>query len=252
MKAKLNRLLDKKHHKWGQLDPIQVNIRTNTLMDGHARAMLYMQCIENGQIPKTTKIPVEYIELDPNLEKQYLYQKQYSRSWTSDDFISSNINDSNQNYMDLDTFCRNHILCIKSKDKSGKIIKLNYRVGAALLWGVRKCVPLRKGDFKFPYENLIAAEITHDELVEIHKIINVDLGSLNNEAMCTAWCKVKDMYKDFTFDEWKSILKLKKYQGGPQVSKTISDTIWVNFFKLAASDILEKKNRKLEKTNKNQ
>ena len=250
LESKLKQLLDKENHKWGQLDPIQVNVVTNTMTDGHARWTLFMKSVEEGWIPITTKIPVEYIKLDPSLERQYLWQKQYCRSWTGDDFISSYLNDENKNYIDIDTFCRNHFLCIKSKDKNGNIKKLNYRLGAALLCGVRKGIPLKTGEFKFPYENIISAEITHNELVEIYKAIGLDFGAGAVECMCTAWIKVKDMYKQFTFNDWKSILKLKKYRGGPQSVKAVNETMWINFFKLAASDILEKKNKQMESETK--
>lgn len=239
LQTKLNQLLDKENHKWGQLDPIQVNLLTGNMTDGHARTLLFMQCIEDGSIPKDTTIPVEYIKLDPKLERTYLRQKQNGRSWTGDDFISSEINDGNKNYLSIERFCTEHELC-HTKNKEGKISKMRYRRAAAMLYGVRKGVPLRDGEFIFPEDKVIDANIIHDELLKIIELIGETPSNI--ESMTTAWCKVREL-ADFK-TEWCKVLRLKKYKGGPQTTKSLNETIWVGYFKMALGDILEYRSKK--------
>lgn len=242
MKARLNVMLDKENHLWGQLDPVQVNVLTNTMTDGHLRTYLYKKCVEEGLIPPDTKIPVEYIKLDPKLERQYLHQKQYCKSWDEADFISSYINEGNENYISAERFCKEHELC-QVKDRNGNVTKYNYRLAAALLYGVRKGMQLKDGDFEFPAENLLDANIRHEELKYIIDLLDSKPGT--TESLCTAWCKSRDLAD---WDEWKAVFRLKSFRQGPPTWKTSSEDLWIKHFKLAYAEICQRRdNGKLKR-----
>ena len=183
------------------MPPIIVNMLTGNLIDGQHRTKAYQLLVENGQLPKETKLKVMFVEIPIEEEKEAIINANCNvKTWTLDDYISSYAKAGIESYVALDEWCKAHSLsCDNGKSK--------FRYGAAIITGKRSASELKAGNFNFTDDQLEKADNVHAEMVEIVDMFGIKGKGPWLESLATSWTAVREQHD---FRTWMRELKAKK------------------------------------------
>ena len=202
---------------WNMLTPVSVNKRTNHIMNGQHRTTGYIYCIENGLIPKTTKLKVDYVDVPVEKEIETIRQMNGGKNWNNNTIVESKADEGNTNYVNLVKFCEEHELCHKGKSSR------SYRAAVTMMTGRR--VNFDKEDFIFTPELAKKGEKVHDELLTILQILNIARGDAGVEGMAMSWFYIRGDHK---WAEWKKMIGSSKRVINSR--RTPGKTEWETFF----------------------
>lgn len=202
---------------WNMLEPVSVNKRTNNIMNGQHRTKGYIYCIENGLIPSTTKLKVNYVDIPVEKEIESIRQMNGGKNWNSNTIVESKADEGNPNYVQLVKFCDDHELC--NNARTGR----SYRTAVTMMTGRR--INFSKEDFIFTPEIAKKGEKIHDELMAILQILKIARGDAGVEGMAYSWFYIRDDHK---WPEWKKMIGASKRVINSR--RTPGKTEWDTFF----------------------
>ena len=229
-----------KNGVWCCMAPVIVNALTGHIIDGQHRWRLYMNLVKEGLIdPLTTKLYVEYVEINPDEEHEYITDLQNSNRWETEDFCESYVSGNNPHYVALKNWCDNHILCNRV-NKAGNICGRAYRLANIILTGDRNEKHLKNGQFIFSADDEKTGSEIHSEMLDIIKALKLDntAGRSGLEGLASEWRVMRSA--GYPMKEWIKELSKEKYKGGPKTNKTWGIETWKNFLAPALSEILIK------------
>ena len=183
------------------MPPITINIVTNHIIDGQHRCEAYKNLIENGSLPKDTKIKAMFVQIPVEYEKAAIIDANTnSKNWSVDDYIESYVKAGIVAYKVLDEWCKNHILTSENG-------KAKYRYGAAIITGKRCQAVLKEGNFYFSESELNTADDVHAEMLEIVELFGLKGKGAWLESLAVSWYSVREQHE---FRKWMKEMKIKK------------------------------------------
>lgn len=226
-----NRELDNAHLKdikrqmsesFDTMPPITINSLTLHIIDGQHRLEAFKQLIEEGVFPPSTTIAVMFVEIPLEKELDAIIEAQaHNRSWQQADYIHSFIKNGNQNYISLDDWCRVHSLTANPKDPS----RPKYRYGAIMMKGSQARATLNDGTFTVTDEELLEANKTHDEVVDIINAMGISITGTSLENMLSSWRKHRNL------DKFTDVRRyIKTHSGGLRKMAKVNCSDWNTIF----------------------
>lgn len=208
--------------------PIIVNGKTNHILDGQHRHAAYLKAIENGIIPKESKIMVGFWncnEEDEDYVIQMLNTK--SKNWTLNDFIECYCKSNNEGFLRLKEFAKNHELCYNTKRD-----QCFYRYAAAMIKGSGQATNMKKGIFEATDEEFERGNKVHDELLALRKWLKIENNDAGIEPMACQWIKFKD--KGLTLKRAFKVPLTKKLLTMPKTNKSNWEDVFNYLFAKSA------------------
>ena len=225
---------------WMCMQAVVVNILTMNILDGQHRWSLYLQLVDDGLIdPIANPLYVEYVEINPDEEHQFITELQNARSWETEDFCESYVSGNNPNYVALKNWVNDHILCNRV-NKAGNISSRAYRLANIILTGDRNEQHLKNGQFIFSKEDAKNGDIIHKEMLNIIKALKLDntIGRSGLEGLASAWRVMRTT--GYPIKDWVKELSKDKYEGGPKTNKTWGLERWKEFLAPAQCELMLK------------
>lgn len=196
----VNKIKEQMRTSLNVMPPITINGLTKNIIDGQHRLKAFQTLIDNGELPSDSKLPVMFVEISTDYEKEAIINANTnSKNWSLDDYIASYAKCSSD-YKQLEEWCGNHALTIDGNKKK-------YRYGAAILKGEACSKQLKDGTFRLTLEDFSRGELVHTELIEIIDILGKPNKGNFIEYMAVSWCQVRNLHP---FKEWLKELKTKK------------------------------------------
>ncbi len=195
----VNKILKKMIEDFDAIPCIRVNKRTNTIIDGQHRYKAYIRAIEEGLIPKDTKLMVEYLDIPIEEEVNAIIESNInSKNWKLDDYINLYVKQGSEVYKRLGTWCKEHALAFDDG-------KPKYRYGAAMITGKHCGAAMKNGEFYISDQELKKADEIHAELMNIIEILGLSENGAWIEPLAISWHQHRDMH---TFKVWLSQMKV--------------------------------------------
>jgi hypothetical protein len=221
-------IYDKDTRTWNQKEPIVVNIVTNTIGNGQGRTIAALCKLADGGLDPDTTVTVRYVEVPEEYEVDWVSEINSQQSnWSQTDKVESFIALGNENYILLDQWARTQPICM------GQGGRPNYRTAAAILAGGRQEHNLNNGEYIFPKENVLFANILCSEMQAIINAIPAwTKGKANIEAMVKEWKNFREM---FDFGDW--LYGISTFGRGPEGMGILSATTWKEWFTTVAGTL---------------
>lgn len=196
---------------FAMMPPITINTVTNHIIDGQHRLEAFRTLVSDGSLPKDSNIKVMFVEIPVDEEKDAIVDANTnSKNWALDDYISSYVKAGIVSYIQLQEWCKEHILCCrftKEKETGEQNKTYNYRYGAAILTGKRCSSELKSAKFTFTDADAKIGHDVHAEMLEIVELFNLKGNGAWIEALAVTWHSYRGMH---SFKEWMRELKAKK------------------------------------------
>lgn len=233
---KENRLINRAHlrdikEQWKKtkdkdlMPAITVNVVTGNVFDGQHRLCAYKELVDSGELPPNTPISVKFISMSANEERSAIIDANTnSKNWCLDDFIKSYAKAGYDSYEKLKSWCESHSLARDANDSS----KCKFRYGAAIITGKNCQNELKNCSFTITDDQLIEAEATHAQLVEIINSLGLNPTGHYIEALAISWIYWRDRIPCYDFMDWKRELKKqrKQFTKHPLVKKCDWDSVF--------------------------
>lgn len=226
---------------WQTIMPVVVNTVTMNILDGQYRRTVYLQLVEEGLIdPATTKLWVEYVEMNPQEEHAYITKLQEANHWDNEEFCESYVKGGDPNYITAKEFCDSHPLC-NHVNKAGRVSHRAYRLANIMLTGDRNEKHLRNGQLVLSKEDVKEGDAIHNEIQKILTALKIEstIGRSGLEGLASAWRVLRK--NGHSMKDWIKELSKDRYSGGPDSNKTWGVNTWNDFLKPAAYDLMMKK-----------
>lgn len=180
-----------------RIDPIKVNMNTNTLLDGEHRRKAFLDCIKDGSLPKIARLSVIYMDIPEKEEQEYIIAlNNTQRRWLGVDFATSYMNGGNDNYIKLMEFCKTHSLCHKPNGEP----KLTYAY--MLINGSNghgaNAKSVRDGSVKITDDMIANADRIHNEIMDFKSAFESIGMHIGNSGE-----KIRDIISVYSRNEWK-------------------------------------------------
>jgi hypothetical protein len=167
------------------LSPIEVNVVTGNVIDGQHRLAAFKYAINDGSIPKDSKIKVYYLNIPEEKEIDIIKDKQRKRSWYMEDYVGMEIKDGNENYIKLAEFGKSHEL---TNNKGA--IKLGY--AATIIKQKTQYTELRNGTLKINEKEIEQASALHDEIIKILDSFGLKHKGRHINAITESWSRNRE------------------------------------------------------------
>lgn len=223
-----------KNGTWNMLTPVSVNKRTNNIMNGQHRTTGYLWCVENGYIPKDTKLKVDYVDIPVEEEIETIRQMNGGKNWNNNTIVESKAAEGNPNYVKLLQFCNaNELLHTGKTNRS-------YRSAVAMMTGRR--INFEKEEFVYSPKIAECGQKVHDEMVAILQILKISKGDAGVEGMAMSWYHYRTEHK---WGEWKNMIASTTRSINSR--RTPGKSEWEDFFRNVSYKIDHKREKKEKK-----
>jgi hypothetical protein len=204
----VSRLKEQMITSFKNFPPVNVNKRTNNIIDGQHRLAAFQKLIDDGLLSIETKLPIMYTDMSEEDERLAIINANCnSKNWSLDDFMKSYAVD-NIEYKKLEEWAKTHDLCFDGRN--GK--KAKFRYAAAILKSQNCSKMLKDGSFYISNDDYKNGEEIHSELVEIIDVLGKPVNGNFIESIALSWSDVRNLH---SFKEWLRELKIKK----PSINK---------------------------------
>lgn len=214
---------------------IIVNASNSHLMDGQHRVVALQKLVNSGLLPKDSTLNVQLVSMSEKEEIETIVNlNNKSKTWSTDDFIKSNIKQGNENYKLLDDFCKEGSPLLRNRNKS----RYTYAVAAIHPESSSISNNLKDGKLIVSGEDIDKARKRVKQVEELNKVIKQPLKGQWIREFLKAWSIISEKYPH-TMTEWKTELKKKQYW----VDKPTNRTQFEKMLRLAHVSIEEKKSQ---------
>lgn len=221
----VNRLKEQMRTALANFPPVNINKRTNNIIDGQHRISAFRLLLNEGELPTDTKLSVMYTDMTEEDERLAIINANCnSKNWSLDDFMKSYAV-VNLEYKKLEEWAKNHSLCFDGK-------KAKFRYAAAILKRQNCTKMLKDGSFLISTEDFKIGEQIHSELIEVLGVLGKNEKGAYIESVVLSWSDVRELH---SFKEWLKELRLKKLSINKKPYSNKKD--WDSIFSIVSTAI---------------